>query len=316
MSQEPKTDWQPSAGLQSIRARASLYAQIRQFFAQRDILEVETPLLGKSNSLDINLQPFSVAKDVKTTLWLQTSPEFFMKRLLGAGSGSIYQIAKAFRNEEYGRLHNPEFSMLEWYTVGVGLQELIAQVDALLNTVLDTKPAKTISYQSLFEAFHLNPHVDSSEDCIGTAKSKGAPQGLNHEQSCDYLFDLGLHQLSNDSVWVVTDFPIWQAALAKIDHQGPFPIAKRFEFYYKGFELANGYDELTCSDEQQYRFDAENEQRLAMGKPQLPIDDKFLEALNSMPECCGVAVGLDRVLMLQLGLKDIREVISFGYEYL
>lgn len=311
----PKIDWHPSASVDAIKARAELYALIRSFFAQRGVLEVETPLLGTSNSLDINLEPFRTQFGQRQPLVLQTSPEFFMKRMLSAGVGCMYQICKAFRDEEHGRKHNPEFTMLEWYRL-CSLDSLIAEVEALLQLILGDLSAERVTYESLFTGFALNPHTDSDNRCIEVALSNGAPAGLNKQASCDYLFDLGLAKLSQDTLYVVVDFPAWQAMLAKVDTSGPVPVARRFEFFYKGIELANGYDELQSATEQRQRFEHEASQRANMGKPELKFDEKFLGALDSLPDCSGVAMGLDRLLMLKLGKDDISDVIAFGYESL
>lgn len=315
MSQEPKTSWQPSASFALIKARAQLYQAIRQFFESRGVLEVETPLLGLSNSPDIHIEPFTTTFANIKQLVLQTSPEFFMKRLLCAGSGPIYQMGKAFRNEEHGAKHNPEFTMLEWYRPGWDHMQLIEEVEALLIMVLDCPKATVITYQALFEeTLGFNPHIPNSQNIQACVKNHHGPIALSDEEGLDFLYDVALDKLDQTKLWVVKDFPLHQSALAKMNHQQPYPVAERFELYYQGYELANGYHELSCAKEQKQRFESELEKRAEQNKTPLTLDKPFLQALEAgLGDCAGVAIGLDRLLMIKHQCSNINEVLSFGY---
>lgn len=312
------TDWKPAAALDRLHDRAQLLAAIRQFFAERGVLEVETPLLTHTTATDVYINSFAVpnaAQSSSSSYYLQTSPEFAMKRLLAAGSGPIYQLCKAFRAEESTRLHNQEFTMLEWYRPAYSLAELMDEVAQLVSNTFQCGKIAQISYRELFRS-HLDfdPHQISYDDLRAIAREKIAFAG-DALSATDYLQQL-LAQCIEPALpeyCFIYDYPVAQAALAKLesDAEGQV-VARRFELFGKGMELANGYFELTDAAEQRARFNADNERRRQLQLPQYPVDEKLLAALASgLPACAGVALGVDRLLMLKVGAKNIREVLSF-----
>lgn len=305
--------WQPSARLEYLQLRANILAQIRQFFAERNVLEVETPLLCSTTATDPHIASVTVNKNY----FLQTSPEFCMKRLLAAGSGPIYQICKAFRDDEKGRLHNPEFTMLEWYRPGFDHHQLMNEMDELLQAVLKTSSAERYTYREIFEKYlQLNPHTSSASELKQCAEKNGIRASVLEEENPDsWLHVLLTHliepQLAKTVPVFIYDFPITQAALAKIRADDP-PVAERFEVYYRGIELANGYHELADADEQRQRFLKDFQKRKQLGYNIVPLDEKLLAALaNGFPDCAGVALGLDRLIMLAANANSIAEVVSF-----
>jgi len=297
----------------ALRQRAALYARIRQFFQHRGVLEVDTPLLAEASSTDPNIESLML---VEPPLYLQTSPEFAMKRLLAMGSGSIYQISKAFRHGESGRRHRPEFTLLEWYRVGFDYRQLMDEVASLYAELVAPKTVEKLSYRELFECqFDLDPHLASQEKLrVLAARHTGYQAG--HEDDKDSLLDLLMShviepQLGQGCLTFVYDYPASQCALAEVavDQQGQ-QVARRFELYVEATELANGYQELTDWREQKRRLVADNQRRAARGQPLIPIDYRLLGALRQgLPACSGVALGVDRLLMLQLGAADIGEVL-------
>ena len=314
--------WKPTT-THAIRVRrAQILAQVRQFFAERDVLEVDTPLLSHGSVTDVHLTAFATEFDYASSgqqekLYLQTSPEFAMKRLLCAGSGPIYQICKAFRHEGHGRWHNPEFTMLEWYRPNFTDVELMQEVDALLQLVLNTSSAHKASYQTLFiEYLGVDPLV-ADEATLDSALNKADvnindPHTLSRDSKLQLLFSCVVEpSIGQDRPCFVYNFPASQAALAKINQQDK-RVAHRFEVYYRGAELANGYYELADVEEQKKRFIKDNQQREALNLPAIPLDEHFLAALDEgLPDCAGVALGLDRLIMLAVGASHIQEVINF-----
>jgi len=319
-------EWRPGADLQVLRARAAMLAEIRGYFAAAGVLEVETPLACSTAGTDPNLHPL-IARyrgpvfPKGTDLYLQTSPEFAMKRLLAAGSGPVYQICKAFRDGEAGRLHNPEFSILEWYRPGFDLVRLIDEVAEVLRLALDA-PEMSVeqrTYAGLFEAgLGLDVLRCTAEDLreVALAHNILGAEGLQLER--DGWLDLLLSHLiqpdlGQQGLCFVTDYPASQAALARLNPDGR--TAARFEVFLHGIELANGFQELSDADEQAGRFEADNCQRRRCGLPGIKIDRRLLGALqHGLPDCAGVAVGLDRVLMLRLQIDDIDGVLSFSLQ--
>jgi len=311
---QPSELWRPSATKDTIKARGLLLQQVRQFFEQRDVLEVDTPILSQHGTTDPYIESIQTPHGI-----LQTSPEFAMKRLLCADVGSIYQISKAFRQEESGRWHNPEFTMLEWYRVGFTHLDLIKEVDAFLSTTLGTETADIISYQQIFlDALSLDPLSCADNDLNQTIDDSqllsGRAEVLSRDDKLNLLFshfiepEIGLNRPS-----IVVDFPASQSALARINQHDP-RIADRFEAYYKGIELANGFYELADASEQLQRFQADNAERQRKCLSEMPIDSLLIEALShGLPECAGVALGLDRLLMLKVNASHINEVICFPY---
>lgn len=305
--------WQPTAKRHALEARAKLYQDIRQFFIERHVLEVETPVMGIASVTD----PYIESLQVEDVGYLQTSPEYFMKRLLAAGSGDIYQISKVFRKEEIGRFHNCEFSMLEWYRLGFDQWELMAEVADLIERLLGYSHFDYLSYQALFEEYlGFNPHTATLEQLRFEAQQHinvEMPRGSRDDWLNLLLSHLIEPALKKRGPVFVYDYPPSQAVLAKtsVDESGN-PVAERFELYIQGLELANGFHELTDAVQQRARFLEDNRLRQQMGLHAVPIDENLLQALESgMPACAGVAMGLDRILMLKLNSKSIEDVLSF-----
>lgn len=317
-------DWMPSASIRQLKQRAALLRQIRKFFAERDVLEVETPAMSHATVTDVHLQTFQTefvgpGYAQGGRLHLMTSPEFHMKRLLAAGSGCIYQLGKAFRNEENGRYHNPEFTMLEWYRVGFDHHDLMDEMDDLLRLVLGGKSAERITYQQAFlTVLGVCPLSASMADLKRVAATLGLSDIAEPEQDRDtllqLLFSIGIEpKIGQTTPIFVYDFPASQAALAKINRLDG-RVADRFEVYFKGIELANGFHELDNAAEQLARFEADNVKRGEMGLPAQPIDYHLIAALEAgLPTCAGVALGIDRLIMLALDEDHIDNVTAFPF---
>ncbi|MFT4650331.1 MAG: lysyl-tRNA synthetase class 2 [Flavobacteriales bacterium] len=306
--------WRPSASLTAIQKRARIYRQIRAFFDARDCLEVDTPLLSPSTNTDVNIESI-IASNLDQTLYLQTSPEFAMKRLLAAGSGSIYQICHAFREGEKGRRHNPEFTLLEWYRIGFDYQQLMDEIECLIDNISgESNHYQRISYRQLV-LDHIGVDIDKIDLLDLQQKVDQLVPGtrsaeLDIDQCLDLLISLVIAPAIKGYVFVY-DYPVSQAALARVKVSKP-NVAERFELFYNGLELANGFSELCDSSQQRSRFESDNNRRLAAGLEPYPIDELLLSALNSgLPECAGVAIGLDRLLMVLLGEGSIDQVLSF-----
>lgn len=310
--------WQPSASIETLRQRAKLLTQIRAFFCQRGYLEVETPTLSRFGITDVYLSNI-VATFRGRPYYLQTSPEYHMKRLLAAGSGPIFQLAKAFRDDELGRWHNPEFTMLEWYQLNVDHHGLMDEMDALLQTLLQSPPMHRKTYQQVFlETCELDPLTASLTELKKALQRFELDNvlALDEHDPDQYLFLLMSHvvepAMGKDSVPVaVYDFPVSQAALAKIN-QG---VAERFEIYVQGVELANGFHELTDVSVQAARFQQDLAARRKKGLPEPAPDEYLLQALaHGLPSCSGVALGVDRLLTLALSEPAIANTLSFDFE--
>ncbi|WP_386083167.1 EF-P lysine aminoacylase EpmA [Vreelandella sp. F11] len=319
-------DWQPSASLETLRERARLMAKVRAFFAQRDVLEVETPVLGQGGSTDVHL--VSLHTQARTgrgqrRLWLQTSPEFHMKRLLAAGSGPIFQLAKSFRDGEVGSRHNIEFTMLEWYRPQFTLEKLIDETATLIISLLPSFPGPVVHYRYR-ELFHTHLEVDPFTTSLDKLRSLAAERGQmsaktlageGRETCLDLLMSMVIEpQLGKAELSVVVDYPANQAALARRhqDADGEW-VASRFELYLNGIELANGYDELTDAAEQRARFAADNAERRRLGLPEVDVDERLLAALaHGIPEGAGVALGIDRLIQLALGKARLEDVLTFS----
>lgn len=317
--------WQPSAPIANLLKRAKLINSVRRFFIERGVLEVETPSMSQAGLTDIHLYPFITrfigpgAAD-GVDLYLMTSPEFHMKRLLAAGSGPIYQIGRSFRNEESGRHHNPEFTILEWYRPGFDMYQLMNEVDDLLQQVLECEAAELVSYQQIFQRhLEIDPLVAEKDELRAAAAKLGVSEVADREEERDTLLQLlftsGIEpHIGQEKPIFVYHFPASQASLAQISIEDR-RVAERFEVYYKGIELANGFNELTDGDEQKERFEHDNFKRSQKGLPQYPIDKNFLNALAAgLPECSGVALGIDRLVMLALNAESLSEVIAFPIE--
>jgi lysyl-tRNA synthetase class 2 len=318
-------DWRPTCSLELIRLRAKMLAELRQFFAEKSVLEVETPLLSHSSGTDPQLEFFTTdycLSPRRQTLFLQTSPEFAMKRLLAAGSGSIYQIGKAFRNGESGRFHNPEFTLLEWYRVGFSLAQLMDEIAELIAGLFrdqGLQETQRVSYQDVFVSYTgLNPLIFSYQEYCTFARDSQLSEavtlcGENHGLWLDFLFSHKVQPyLGQNALCLVYGYPACQSSLARISEQND-QIAERVELFINGIELGNGYYELIDSKEQNERFDKEQVIRQQQKLPVTVKDQRLVAALESgLPECSGVAIGLDRLLMLLSGSTSIDEVLSFS----
>jgi elongation factor P--(R)-beta-lysine ligase len=312
--------WRPVAKLKTLRQRAELLAGLRQFFAERNVLEVETPLLCSSGITDPAIEPFAVSDETSPqSRYLQTSPEYAMKRLLAAVGEPIFQISKAFRRGEAGPRHNPEFSLLEWYRTGYDHHDLMNEVADLMRYILGERPLHKYSYRELFQQrLQLDPFTAPVAEVEAVARRHVDTGSLSGERDLwlDLLMSHVLEpQLGAGAICFIYDYPPSQAALARIVQADDVWVGQRFELYVDGVELANGYCELTNAVEQRARFDSDNMRRLARGQRERPVDERLLAALaHGLPPCSGVALGIDRLLMLRSGTNDIRSVLAFDWE--
>jgi len=309
----------------ALRLRARLYARVRRFFAERDVLEIETPILSAAGNTDPNIESFTTRfsghVDAGAPLrWLRTSSEFPQKRLLAAGIGDCYELGRVFRNGEAGRRHNPEFTMLEWYRVGWDHRRLIDEtvelVRAALALVGKSAEVQKYTYRELFRtALNLDPFAAGDAElqaALGDVQID--PHGLWRDDWLDLLLTHRIQPaFPADRITVISDYPATQCALAKI-RADDSPVAERFELYVGAQELANGYHELTDAAEQRARFERDNARRRERGLIEVPIDARLLAALEQgMPDCAGVALGVERLLMAMLGTDDIRDVLAFAF---
>ncbi|QOL26024.1 elongation factor P--(R)-beta-lysine ligase [Thalassotalea sp. LPB0316] len=316
--------WQATMSWEDAQKRADIIMRVRGFFHDKGVIEVETPLLSAGTVTDVYLDAFSTDYQFpvgKKPLYLQTSPEFAMKRLLASGYHSIYQVCKAFRDEPSGRHHNPEFTMLEWYRINFDHFALMAEVDALLQLILSTQAANQISYQEAFlKHTGIDPLSCTTEHLVSfLVKNNKAADWLIKVPDFDTLLQFIFCEfvevnIGKERPCFVYDFPVSQASLAKrseIDSR----VAHRFECYYRGIELANGFNELTDVNIQRQRFNEDNAKREQLNLAPRPIDNLFIDALSSgLPSCSGVALGIDRLLMLALNKTQIRDVVTFTIE--
>ena len=326
---QPRSDWRPAASLDTLRLRAELLARIRSFFAERDVLEVDTPALSRAASTDPALQSFSTlytgpGSTAETPCYLHTSPEFPMKRLLAAGSGSIYQLCKVFRDGENGARHNPEFTLLEWYRSGFDHLDLMDELEQLLRVVLaGTTPLDAVhhwTYRELFLQFAgIDPFTASPAQLQALLDSGFGiiPVGLP-EDDLDGWLDLVMTHVIEPRLGAglvfVRDYPASQASLARL-RPGTPPVAARFEAWLNGVELANGFHELADATEQRQRFENDLEQRRRNQLPLVSMDERLLSALAAgLPDCAGVALGIDRLVMIASGANSLNDVIAFPFD--
>lgn len=302
--------------LTALQERARLYQQVRAFFAARDVLEVETPALSQAGNTDPYIDSFSVNTS-QGLRWLHTSPEYPMKRLLAAGSGDIYQLCKVWRKDEAGRRHNPEFTLLEWYRLGFTYQQLMQEVAELLHLCIPhlQKAPRYISYRQAFlESLHLDPHCASEEQLAACAREHGIQiaSALSLQEWRDLLLTHGVEtRFPSDQLTFLYHYPAAQSALARVEQQEDHWVAQRFEVYLGTLELGNGYQEQT--DVQRNREILQHD--AARRGHDIPVDERFLAALEQgLPECAGVAMGIDRVLMCRLQVDDLKQVIAFPWE--
>ena len=309
----------------ALQVRARLYALIRAFFAVRDVLEVETPMLLAAANTEPNIASFVTrfsghVDSGPRERWLRTSSEFAQKRLLAAGVGDCYELGRVFRDGEAGKQHNPEFTMLEWYRVGWDhrrlIDEVVELVQAALGLVECAAKVHKSSYRDLFRgALGLDPlTADEAELRAALGAVLVDPTGLSRDDWLDLLLTHRIQpQFPCDRIIVVYDYPATQCALAKIRHED-LPLAERFELYLGTQELANGYHELTDAAEQRGRFERDNARRRERGLVELPMDENFLAALvQGLPDCAGVALGIERLLMAMIGTEDICDVLAFEF---
>ncbi len=313
-------NWAPGADLATLCLRADVVRDLREWFFQAGVLEVDTPMLSAAAATDRGIHSFAVPS-AGQSWWLHTSPEFPMKRLLAAGSGDIYQLCHVFRDGEAGSRHNPEFTMLEWYRLGLDLDGMMDDVETMLRALCagrrDFGPAQRLTYRDLFlRTVRLDPFETDAEAISSLLRSRGValPEGGEHGREA--LLDLALSTVIEPSLdparpVFVYDFPPWHAALARL-RSGQPTVAERFELFLGGMELANGFHELADAGEQQARFEQELAQRAEAGLELPPMDWRLVDALRAgLPDCCGVAVGVDRLLMFLAGAASIGEVMAF-----
>ena len=314
-------NWRPTATWDSLRRRGALLHAIRAYFAATGALEVETPTLAHFASTDPALSSFQVPHRDRHPRFLQTSPEFAMKRLLAAGSGDIYQICHAYRQEERSPLHQEEFTLLEWYRIGCDLHGLMDDVAALLQSVGFTNLPLRRTYVEVWQTcLDCDPHGASTAALAALARAQGAALSARDETDrallLDFIFGLlvlpGLRQAAPLFIY---DFPLEHCAYARL-RAGEPPVAERFELIINGIEIANGYHEVRDATEQRARHQVENERRECRGLAPVALDSAFLAALElGLPACAGVAIGVDRLLMSLLGVTDIEHVVAFGTEH-
>ncbi len=320
----PEPDWRSTCTHQALIDRARLLTSVRAFFVKRAVLEVETPVLNGYRGTDPNLSVFRTQPDSQGQSWyLQTSPEFAMKRLLAQGSGSIYQIAKAFRQDESGRYHNPEFTLLEWYRTGFDLDQLMTETEQLLKAVdveqILPKKVERFNYRDLMlERLALDPwsfDVHAYRTCARRLGFDDAPRvcGEAHSVWLDFLFSQAIQpELGRGALTWVYRFPVWQSSLARVSADDPNAV-ERAELFIDGIELANGYHELTNAEQQQQRCEQENRWRTGQGMAEVEPDPRLLGALRAgLPDCAGIALGLDRLLMILTGADCLNEVLTFS----
>ncbi len=319
-----RDDFRPAASWEHLRLRAGLLQKVRAFFDQRGFLEVETPILSADTVVDRHLDPVAVEIPLgqgTRRYWLQTSPEFAMKRLLAAGGTALYQIARVFRAHERGPLHNPEFTMVEWYRVGDDLDAGMRLLSDLGECLFGRGPSERIAYAEAFGRYvGLDPHAASAQDLAAAVRREGIPfpDSLDRDDRDGWLDVLLVERIQPRLGWgrptILYHYPASQAALAQVC-PGPPPVAERFELYLHGVELANGYHELVDAAVLRSRIRQTNAQRQRDGKPPLPEESRLLLAMEAgLPTCTGCALGFDRAVMLAAGASTIDEVIAFPLE--
>lgn len=315
-------DWRPTATRAMLELRAQALERVRRFFRERGVLEVDTPIVVNAAVTDVHIHSATVQlQEASRPFFLHTSPEYAMKRLLAAGSGDIFQICHVVRGFERGRLHNPEFTLIEWYRVGKTLDELMDEVDALVREVLGARasgrPSERLSYREAFlRELGMDPFTATLRDLADAAARLGFDAGRAGAEDRHTLLDLLMGaavgpRLGQDRLTFIYAYPASQAALARLDPRDP-QTALRFELYCDGIELANGFHELASAEEQRSRFERDRRERQRLGLPVFESDERLLAALAAgLPDCTGVAVGFDRLLMIATGAHSIDDVIAF-----
>lgn len=301
--------WRPTAAIETLLKRAELLDRTRAFFHDRNIVEVQTSTLDRFGVTDVAIENVEVADHGV----LQSSPEYQMKRLLAAGMPSCFQICPAFRKGEVGRWHNTEFTMLEWYELDVTLDELMATVAALADHLIGPQPVVTKTvFELLKDSFDIDPHRPDENLCLEVASAEGLQGARDLHDAIDFLVGSALAKLGSERVFL-TEYPSYQAALAKTAQHGDVEVALRFELVINGLEIANGYDELRNTFEFRRRCNSDNVRRAQLGLPTKSIDTNFEAAMaHGLPACCGVAVGLDRLFALAMDKTALRDVMAFA----
>ncbi len=320
MTHTQHNNFRPTASRQNLQLRARLLQRLREFFDQRGFLEVETPLLSADTVVDRHLDPFCVEFDNRR-MWLQTSPEFAMKRLLADGAEAIYQVTRSFRLGEQGPLHNPEFTIVEWYRTDDDMDAGMQLTGDLCEAMLHCGPAERLSYRDAFEQYvGIDPHTADVGALISKVEELGIarPDSLSADDRDGWLdlllVDRVQPHLGMERPTLLYDYPAGQAALARVRSDDP-PVAERFELCVSGIELANGFHELLETDELLKRNKNINAQRAADGKPTLPEQSRLLAAMHAgLPASVGVALGFDRLVMLAAGAKSLSEVMAFPFD--
>ena len=303
-----------------LRDRSHMLAQARQFFAERNVIEVDCPLITQAASVDAHIDLITV-KNREQQRYLHSSPEYGMKRLLAEGIGDIYQLAHVFREGEQSHKHNPEFMMAEWYRLGISFESMIKETLDFVRLFVGNIPSRIVSYRDVFKEYAGIDYVDAtSTELLNYLSSRGlTPYPGIESEGKDAILNIILGAfieplLGKNELCALAYYPSTQAALAKTCQRGNEKAAERFEIYYQGIELANGYHELADASEQRQRLIEANTQRLFLGKQELPIDEHFLASLEKgIPDCCGVAVGFDRLMMLRHNQHEIGNVIPFDW---
>lgn len=293
-----------------------MMAKTRKFFAENKVLEVDCPALNRLPALDANIDSMEVEISDQMKAYLHTSPEYWMKRLLSQGMGDIYQLSHVYRKSELGSLHQPEFTMVEWYRIRFTLHQILKETLKYISLFLGEKPIEYFTYQELFETYlHINPFTITTEDLFHIAKENDLELEKDHDLLLQGLLCHCIEpKLRSLQLVVVRYFPPSQAALAKIENIQGTNVAMRFEVYYQGVELANAYEELNDPKEQKKRFEKENLQRKKQNKLLYPIDVEFLQALKNLPPCSGVSVGFDRLMMLKHQKESLHEVMMSSFK--
>lgn len=305
-----------------LKDRALMLRTARHFFDERKVVEVDCPILSRQASIDTHIDLIRALYQGEDSCYLHSSPEFGMKRLLAEGSGDIYQLSHVFRDGEWSSKHNPEFTMTEWYRIGFSFEQMIDETIQFIRLFLGNLSYEIVSYRDIFLKITGIDYVKTSEQDLFEYIQRTGISFYPHilQEGKDALLNLILasqveEKLGQGQLSVLAYYPATQAALARKQWRGVEEVAERFEVYFQGVELANGYHELTDAREQRERFHESNKVRKTLNKSPLPIDNNFLQALEKgLPDCCGVAVGFDRLMMLRQQQKNIADVITWGWE--
>ena len=305
------TRWHPSAPIENLQQRSEILWKIREFFRKRDIFEVQTPIVGSNTVTDINIESVRV----KNGYFLQSSPEYFLKRLLAAGMPSCYSLGPVFRESEKGRWHNPEFTMLEWYRLGFTTSELRQEIVDLVELLLGAGDVSEFTFRDfLFREFQLDCYEHPDEEILAVARKLGYPADTRREDALDFLYSSAITK-SNDSRHFVLDFPAESCALAEVVDRNGYQVADRFELIIEGLEIANGYNELCDPNELELRMNRDRSLRQQLDRLEVEKDKRLLDAMAAgLPQCSGVAVGLDRLIALMVGAESIQQVLTFAHD--